>query len=346
MQNKSAQLTAIQKIEIVDAPMPVCGDADVVIQVAQVGVCGSDIHFFQDGRIGARQVIFPMVLGHECAGTVIEAGKNVRSLAAGDRVAVEPGIPCGVCEYCKGGRYNLCPDIIFSATPPVDGVLSRFIRFPAHMCFKLPENVSTLEGALVEPLSVGIHTARLGNVKNGQTVVILGGGCIGLMTLLACRMMGAAEIIISDLYPNRLSNARELGASGIVDASQEDPVARIMELTGGRGADVVFETAGSAQTAYQTSFMVKRGGIIVLAGNIIGDITFNFRNMTLKEASLKTVWRYRNTYPDAIASISRGDINLKGLKVDTFAFEDTQKAFEMAMNNKQTVVKAVVDFGL
>lgn len=344
MENRSAKLTAVQKIEMMDSPMPVCGDDDLLIQVAHVGVCGSDIHFFQEGHIGTRYVEFPMVLGHECAGTVVKTGRNVKRLKNGDRVAVEPGIPCGTCDYCKSGRYNLCPDIIFSASPPVDGVLSRFIRFPSHMCFKLPEQVSTLEGALVEPLSVGLHSARLGNVKNGQTVVILGGGCIGLMTLLASKLMGASNIIVSDLYQNRLQNALELGAHTVINASAEDAPAKILELTGGEGADVVFETAGSAKTCYQTSFVVKRGGCIVLAGNIVGDVTFNFRNMTLKEAELKTVWRYRNTYKNAIDAISRGEINVKGLKVDCFGFEDTQRAFERAMNDKQTVVKAVVEF--
>jgi L-iditol 2-dehydrogenase len=212
------------------------------------------------------------------------------------------------------------------------------------MCFKLPENVSTLEGALMEPFSVGIHSANLGKVRPGKTAAILGGGCIGLMTLLACKMMGVSKVIIADLYQNRLNNALELGADIVIDASKEDTTEKILDLTHGEGVDIVFETAGSPRTAYQTSTVVRRGGCIVLAGNIIGDISFNFRNMTLKEAELKTVWRYRNTYPQAIEAVSRGIVNLKALRVETFAFMETQRAFERAMTDKQTVVKAVIQF--
>ena len=342
MQNRTASLTAIQKIEMVDIPMPSYGDNDVLIKVAHVGICGSDVHFFEDGCIGARKVRFPMTLGHECAGEVIETGKSVKNLKPGDLVAIEPGVPCGTCEFCKGGRYNLCPDMTFYSTPPVNGLMSRYVSFPAHLCFKLPPGVSTLEGALLEPLSVGLHSAVLGNVQFGKTVIILGGGCIGLMTILACRMLGASRIIISDLYANRLDNALALGADEIVNASETDPVQKILELTDGKGADVVFESAGNSKTAFQTSFVVANGGCIVLTGNIVGDVPFNFRNMTMKEAELKTVWRYRNTYPRAIEAVARGIVDLKRLRVELFDFEETQKGFERAMNEKQSVVKAVI----
>jgi L-iditol 2-dehydrogenase len=342
MQNQGAKLTALKKIEIMDISMPVCGDNDVVIKVGHVGICGSDIHFFQDGCIGARKVTFPMILGHEAAGEVIETGKSVKHLKTGDFVAIEPGVPCCTCEVCKSGRYNQCRNMTFYSAPPNDGLMARYLSFPAHLCFKLPEGVSTLEGALVEPFSVGLHSAVLGNVQFGKSVVILGSGCIGLMTLLACRVLGASRIIISDLFANRLDNALELGADEIVDASKTDPVEKILELTNGEGADVVIEAAGNSKTAYQTSFVVRNGGCIVLAGNIIGDVPFNFRNMTMKEAELKTVWRYRNTYPRALEAISKGKVDLKRLRVDLFDFEDAQKGFERAMNEKQTVVKAVI----
>ena len=283
-----------------------------------------------------------MILGHECAGEIIETGKSVKNLKEGDLVAIEPGVACGTCEFCKDGRYNLCPDIIFHSTPPNDGFMARYVSFPSHLCFKLPQGVSALEGALLEPFSVGLHSAVLGNVKFGKSVVILGSGCIGLMTLLASKMLGASRVIISDLYANRLDNALALGADEIVDASKTDPVQKILELTNGQGADVVFEAAGNPKTAFQTSFVVRNGGCIVLTGNIIGDVPFNFRNMTRKEAELKTVWRYRNTYPRAIEAVSRGIIDLKRLRVDIFDFEDTQKGFDRAMKEKQTVVKAVI----
>ena len=342
MQNRGAKLTAIKKIEMMDIPMPSCGEDDVLIKVGHIGICGSDVHFFEDGCIGARKVKFPMILGHECAGEIVETGRSVKNLKTGDLVAIEPGVPCGTCEFCKGGRYNLCPDMYFYSCPPLDGLMAKYVSFPSHLCFKLPQGVSTLEGALLEPFSVGLHSALLGNVQFGKTVIILGSGCIGLMTLLACKMLGASRVIISDLFANRLDNALALGADEIVDASKTDPVQKILELTNGEGADVVFEAAGNPKTAFQTSFVVRNGGCIVLTGNIVGDVPFNFRNMTMKEAELKTVWRYRNTYPRAIEAISRGIIDLKRLRVDLFDFEETQKGFDRAMNEKQSVVKAVI----
>lgn len=342
MQNRAALLTAVQKIEMADVPMPVCGADDVIIEVSCVGVCGSDLHFYQDGYIGTRKAVFPMVLGHEAAGKVVACGDAVRNVKMGDLVAIEPQIPCGVCEFCKEGRYNLCPDVVFSATPPHDGVLQRYVRFPAHMCHVLPTGCTVRDGALLEPFSVALHAARLGNVQPGDTVSILGGGCIGLMTIQACKMLGASKIIVSDLFDNRLDNALKMGADVVVNAAREDAVAKILELTNGEGTHVVFETAGSGKTAYQTSSLVRRGGCIVLTGNIVGDVTFNFRNMTLKEAQLKTVWRYRNTYEAAIDAIVKGRVDLSLLELAEFGFEDSNEAFYRAMTEKDTIVKAVI----
>lgn len=342
MQNKAAMLTAVQKIEIVDVPMPICQPDDVIVRVECVGVCGSDVHFYQDGHIGKRVAKFPMVLGHEAAGRVVEVGSRVKHLKVGDMVAIEPQIPCGTCEYCKEGRYNLCPDVVFMATPPYDGLLQQFVRFPEHMCYLLPDCCTARDGALLEPFSVALHAARLGNVKPGDTVAILGGGCIGLMTIQACKMLGASRIIVSDLYDNRLDNALKMGADVVISAKREDPVQAILDLTNGEGAHVVFETAGNARTAYQTSCLVRRGGVIVLTGNIVGDVTFNFRNMTLKEAQLKTVWRYRNTYPAAIDALINHKIDLSSLRVATFDFDDADRAFNNAMTQKDTVVKALI----
>lgn len=342
MDNKSAVLTSVQTIEMRPAPMPVPGEDEVLIKLEYCGVCGSDVHFFEDGYIGARKATFPMVLGHEAAGIVAAAGSAVSHLKPGDKVTVEPGIPCGHCNFCREGRYNLCRDLVFLSTPPHDGVLSRYITHPASLTYRLPEQVSLLEGALIEPLAVGIHAARLGNISSPKTAVILGAGCIGLTTLLACRQMGASKIIMTDLYENRLKKAKELGADYTVSASGEDTVQHILELTDGLGADVVFETAGSRHTAYQTSLLVRTGGTIVLVGNIIGDITFNFRNMTLKEADLKTVWRYRNIYPAAIDAIAKGTIPIGNIVTKLYEFDESQKAFEASMNEKQNIVKAVI----
>ena len=179
MKSRAAFLTDIKKIEMGEVEVPDPGDHEVQIKVEYVGVCGSDVHFFEHGRIGKNQVTYPFILGHECAGRITKIGAGVSGLAAGDRVAMEPGIPCGRCEFCKDGRYNICPDVAFLAAPPTNGALVEHINDPSHLSFTLPANVSTLEGALVEPLAVGMHAARQGEVMPGKSIVILGAGCIG-----------------------------------------------------------------------------------------------------------------------------------------------------------------------
>ena len=185
---KGAYMQGIDKMILKEIPVPKAEGKQVLVKIEYVGICGSDVHYFHHGCCGAYKVDLSedFMLGHECAGTVVEVGKEVTDLKVGDRVALEPGITCGKCEFCKSGHYNLCPDVVFLATPPVQGCYEQYIAFPEDMCFKLPENMSTLEGCLIEPLSVGFYAANQGEVQTGDTVVILGAGCIGVVSLLAC----------------------------------------------------------------------------------------------------------------------------------------------------------------
>ena len=310
-----------------------------------MGICGSDVHYFHNGCCGSYKVDLSedYMLGHECAGTIVKVGEEVERLKVGDRVALEPGITCGECEQCKSGHYNLCPDVVFLATPPVQGCNEEYIAFPENMCFKLPDNVSTKEGALIEPLSVGFYASEQGGVKTGDTVVILGSGCIGLVTLLACKAHGAGKIIVADLVEARLQKAIELGAAEVINSGKEDALKKIEELTNGRGADVVFETAGSPVTIAQTPFIVRRGGTITLVGiSAKEEITYNFAQIMDKEATIKSVFRYRNIYPKAIAAVSSGAINVKGIVTHEFDLEHIQDAYDEAVNNKTDLVKAVI----
>jgi len=342
---KAAVMTGINKLEIRDVEMPKLEKDKVIVKMEYVGICGSDVHYLEHGKIGDFIVEGDFILGHECAGTVIEVGSDVKTLKAGDRVALEPGITCGQCEFCKSGKYNLCPDVVFLATPPVQGCLQNYIVFPENMCFKLPDNVSTKEGALVEPLSVGIHAARQGNVSLGDSVIILGSGCIGLVTLLACKAFGAADITVVDVIPKRLEYAKKLGATRVINAAECDVIKEIDSLTGGKGSDIVIETAGSAKTYSQTSYLVKRGGTIVLVGMAPQDIIeFNFAKLMNKEAQIQTVFRYRNIYPQAINAIAQGMIDVKEIVTHEFDFEDSSKAFDFVLNNKNDVVKAIIKF--
>lgn len=322
--------------------IPKVNEGEILIEVEYVGICGSDVHFYETGMIGPRPIIGRQILGHECAGTIVEIGDGVKGLSIGDRVALEPGQPCGSCEFCKQGRYNLCPEVKFLSSNPYQGAMRNYISYPAHLAFKLPENVSTLEGALVEPLAVGLHAARQGGVQLGDTVVILGAGCIGLTTLLACKAMGASRIIVTDIFQKRLEVAKALGADEVVNGSEVDSTAEVLRLTGGQGGSIVFETAGSRITAAQTAYVTKRGGTIVMVGNIFGETPFEFHRISTQEITIKSVFRYRNIYPLAIQSISTGQINVKSIVSDIFSFDEIPLAFEKASNDKINVVKAVV----
>ena len=343
MKNRAAYMTKLDHMEIREIPVPEPKKGEVLVELEYVGICGSDVEYFHHGRCGNFIVDGDFMLGHECAGTIVKLGEGVTSLKIGDRVALEPGITCGQCEFCKSGKYNLCPSVRFLATPPVQGCYENYIAFPENMCFKLPDNMSTKEGALVEPLSVGLHAANQGNVQLGDQVVILGSGCIGLMTMLACKAHGATDITVIDVIPKRLEYAKKMGATRVINGKEVDAVEEINKLTNGAGVNKVFETAGSPVTVAQAPFMVKNGGTITLVGMTANpEINFNFGQIMAKEAQIKTVFRYRNIYPQAIAAISGGMIDVAPMATHEFAFDDIQKAFECAINDKENVVKAVI----
>lgn len=338
-------MTEIGKIEIREMDIPVPKDNEVLVKNKHVGICGSDLHYYEHGRIGNYVVTGPIILGHECSGVVVEVGKNVKALKRGDRVALEPGVACGKCEFCKTGRYNLCPDVKFMATPPFDGAFVEYITHPEDMTFKLPEGVSTLEGALIEPLAVGFHATNQAGAKIGQNAVILGSGCIGLVTLLALKSKGISEIYVADIISKRLEKAKELGASKVLKSDEVNLVDEIMKLTNGNGVDLVFESAGNKVTTQQTVQLVKRGGTITLIGmSPEAMIPFDMGTLIGKEASITTVFRYKNIYPSAINAVAAGLIPLKDIVSDIFSFEDIHKGIECNVKNKANVIKAVIEF--
>ncbi len=343
MSNKAIFMHGTNQMIWKDVPMPAPKEKEVLIKVDAVGICGSDVHYYQHGRIGDFVVEGDFVLGHECAGEVVEIGSGVKNLKVGDRVALEPGKTCGKCEFCKEGRYNLCPDVEFFATPPYHGVLTNYVTHPEDMCFKLPENVSNVEGALVEPLAVGLHAANVGGVKLGDTVVIYGSGCIGLVTLLACKAKGASKVITVDVLENRLKTAVKLGATHVINPKEADVVKSIAEITEGKGAHVVIDTAAAEVTVKQTADVLRIGGTIVLVGMTAKDeVEFNFMKLMSKEGQMKTIFRYRNLYPVAINAIASGAINVKDIVSHAFDFENTKEAFDFVVNNARDVVKAVI----
>jgi L-iditol 2-dehydrogenase len=346
LNNQTAYLTRKEYFEIKDTPMPACDNDDVLIEIKHMGICGSDVMFYTDPTVGGRfQPNLPIVLGHECAGQIVKIGKDVKTLSVGDRVALEPGIPCCKCKFCLSGRYNLCPNVDFMAAPPFSsGALNKYIAHPAAFTFKLPENVSTVEGAMIEPLAVGMHAANRAQVQPEDSVVILGAGCIGLMTLLACRNRGVTNITVVDLFENRLQKAMELGAQSVVNGHEQDIIQTLLQRTNGEGLDIVFETAGSTQTARQTPSLVKTGGKVVMVGNVHGETAYDFLTMNGKEADILSVFRYRNIFPSAIDAVRTGSIPVKGIASDFFTFKEVNEAFSCALHQKQTALKVILEF--
>ena len=340
---KVAVMEGIGKMGFEERSIPAPKANEVLVKLDYVGICGSDLHYYETGAIGDYVVEPPFVLGHEPGGVVVEVGEDVKHLQVGDRVALEPGKTCGHCEFCKQGKYNLCPDVIFFATPPVDGVFQEYVAHEADLCFKLPENVSTLEGALIEPLAVGFHAAIQGDAHLGQKAVVMGAGCIGLVSMMALKARGVSEVYVVDIMEKRLEKALELGADGVINGAKEDVSERVSQITGGKGMDLVVETAGTEITTRQAIQIAKKGSNIVLVGySKTGEMTLPMSLVLDKELTFKTVFRYRHIYPMAIDAVASGKVNLKGIVTDIFSLDEAQKAMDYSVNNKADIVKAVI----
>ena len=336
-------MTGIGQMGYIDIDIPQIRPDEVLVKLEYVGICGSDLHYYESGRIGDYIVKPPFILGHEAGGIVVELGSDVQNLQLGDKVALEPGKTCGHCEFCTSGRYNLCPDVIFFATPPVDGVFQEYVAHPENLCFKLPDNVSTMEGALIEPMAVGFHAAQQGGAKPGQTAVVTGSGAIGLVSMMALKSIGVTKVYVIDVMQNRLDKALELGADGVINAAEVDAVQEIMKLTDGKGCDLVIETAGTEITTTQAIHMVRKGSTIVLVGyGKTGMMNLPMSLALDKELTFKTIFRYRNIYPMAIEAAAQGKVNLKGIVTRIFDFDDMQHAMDFSVNNKAESVKSVV----
>ncbi|BDF35280.1 alcohol dehydrogenase [Lachnospiraceae bacterium] len=340
---KVAVMNGIGEMGYTERPIPQAKEDEVLVKLEYVGICGSDMHYYEMGRIGDYIVEPPFVLGHEPGGTVVEVGKNVTHLKPGDRVALEPGKTCGRCRFCREGKYNLCPDVVFFATPPVDGVFQEYVAHPEELCFKLPENVSTLEGALIEPLAVGFHAAQQGDAHAGQTAVVFGAGCIGLVSMMALKACGVSRVYVVDVMQKRLDKALELGADGVINGKEDDVLALAKELTDGEGFDLAIETAGTEITTNQAIQAVRKGSNIVLVGYGKTGMMNMMMSLALdKEVTFKTVFRYRHIYPMAIDAVAQGKVDLKGIATHIFDFDDIQTAMDRSVNEKSEIVKAVV----
>lgn len=340
---RTAVLVEPTEFELRDRDRPAPGRDDVLVAIHDVGICGSDVHYYEHGRIGDYVVEDPLVLGHESAGEVVEVGENVAGLAPGDRVALEPGVPCRRCAHCKRGDYHLCEEVEFMATPPHDGAFAEYVSWPADFAYELPENVSTTEGALCEPLSVGIHACRRGDVGTGDTVLVAGAGPIGLMTMGAAFASGATDVIVTDVVPEKLDFASERGADLTIDVSETDLETAVAEYTDGVGIDVVIEASGAEPSIRSTIDAVRRGGTVVLVGLADeANVPFDVLDVIDKELDVLGSFRYKNTYDAAIGLLEDDAVDVEGIVDFESSLDDIDDAFRRAM--EPNVVKGMISF--
>ncbi|KAG8440371.1 hypothetical protein GDO86_006213 [Hymenochirus boettgeri] len=328
--NLSVVVHGTGDLRLENRPIPEPGPNEVLLKMHSVGICGSDVHYWQHGRIGDFIVKKPMVLGHEGSGVVVKVGASVSHLKSGDRVAIEPGVPRESDEFCKTGRYNLSPTIFFCATPPDDGNLCRYYAHNANFCYKLPDNVTFEEGALIEPLSVGIHACRRAGVTLGSRVFICGAGPIGLVSLLVAKMMGASKVVISDLSLPRLEKAKELGADFVLQVTNETPeqIAHKVEELFEAMPEITIECTG-AESCIQTGIYATRsGGILILVGLGPAMVNVPIVNAAVREVDIRGIFRYCNTWPMAISMLSSKKVNVAPLVTHRFSLEKALEAFE------------------
>lgn len=315
------------------------GPDDVRIRLHTVGVCGSDVHYYTHGRIGDFIVNEPMVLGHEAAGIVTEVGANVRHLAVGDRVCMEPGIPDPLSRASKMGIYNVDPAVRFWATPPVHGVLCPETVHPARFTYRLPDNVSFAEGAMVEPFAIGMQAATRARISPGDTAVVMGSGTIGIMVALAALAGGCSRVLISDLSEVKLKLAESYGGITGVNLRRDSLIDAVHAATEGWGADVVFECSGAAPAVRDLFKVVRPGGTVVLVGLPPEPVPFDISAACAKEARVETVFRYANVFDRALALISAGKVDLKPLVSATYPFAQSIAAFDRAAEGRDEDVK-------
>jgi len=322
----------------IDLPLLV-GAADVRIKIDTVGVCGSDVHYYTHGRIGSFVVEAPMVLGHEAAGTIVEVGAAVTSLKVGDRVCMEPGIPDPSSRASKLGLYNVDPSVVFWATPPVHGVLTPEVVHPAAFTYRLPDNVSFAEAAMVEPFAVGLQAAVKAKIQPGDTAVVTGAGPIGIMAALAALAGGCSRVIVSDLMPEKLAIADRYPGVSTVNIREKNLAEAVAAATREWGADVVFEASGAPKAYDGIQTLLRPGGCLVLIGMPVAPISLDVSSIASKEIRIETVFRYANVFDRALAMIASGKVDLKPLISATFPFEDSIAAFERAAEGRPGDVK-------
>jgi D-xylulose reductase len=345
-QNLSFILNKPHDVEFAEKPIPTLKSPhDVLVAVNYTGICGSDVHYWEHGAIGHFVVKDPMVLGHESAGTIVEVGESVENLKVGDRVALEPGYPCRRCEDCLAGHYNLCHKMVFAATPPYDGTLTGFWAAPFDFCYKLPNNVSLQEGALIEPLAVAVHITKQAQITPGQSVVVMGAGPVGLLCAAVAKAYGATKVVSVDIVPSKLEFAKEIGSTHTYLSqriSPEENAKAIIEQCGlGKGADAVIDASGAEPSIQASLHVVRVGGTYVQGGMGKSDITFPIMALCLKEVTARGSFRYGSgDYKLAIELVASGKVDVKKLVSGIVSFSQAEEAFKKVKEGQ--VIKILI----
>ncbi|HEY5511797.1 MAG TPA: alcohol dehydrogenase catalytic domain-containing protein [Prolixibacteraceae bacterium] len=343
---KTIALTGIKQMEIIDVPMPeIRDDKDVLIKMKVVGVCGSDVHYYTKGKIGSQVVKYPFPVGHEGAGEVVAVGRAVTHVKPGDRIAVEPAMPCGDCDQCRAGRPHTCRKLRFLGCPDqADGCLAEYIVMPEHSCFPLARNLSYTHGAISEPLAIGLYAVNQSIPMKGATIGILGFGPIGMSVLLSAKAKGAGKIYVTDLVDERLKIARESGAIWTGNPGKEDVVARVK----GKEPlllDVIFECCGKQEATDQAIAMLKPGGKLMQIG--IPEFerwSFSVDEMRHKEVCIQNVRRQNGTLDETLELMANGSIDVSEMTTHRFPMASTKEAFDLVTDYRDGVMKAMIDF--
>ena len=340
---KSLLLTANSHLEIADLPQPTAGPGDVLVRVAACGICGSDVHGY-DGSSGRR--IPPLVMGHEAAGTVAAVGPGVTAFHAGDRVTFDSTVYCGACDYCRRGEVNLCDKREVVGVSCGDyrrhGAFAEYVTVPERIVYRLPDAMSFSEAAMLEAVSVALHAVHLSGAGEGRTALVIGAGMIGLLTMQAARAAGYARVLIADIDPTRLALAQSLGADAALHRSGAELVAEVQRQTGGHGADVVFEAVGRNQTVAASIDSARKGGTVVLIGNITPEVTLPLQKVVARQLRLQGSAASSGEFPEAIAMLAGGKIQVDPLITAVATLEEGPRWFERLHAGEPNLMKVVL----
>jgi L-iditol 2-dehydrogenase len=343
---KSLTLTGIRKFEFREIPKPqIKKSTDVLVQIRKVGICGSDIHYYSTGKIGDQVIKFPFIIGHECSGIIEATGGRVTRVKKGDHIAIEPAVSCGKCDQCKNGRKHTCRNLKFLGCPgELEGCMSEYIIMPEENCYRISPSISFSQGAMVEPLSIGVYSASFLDVPGKKTIGILGSGPIGLCVLLASRLKGVRKIFVTDKIEDRLIAAEKAGANWIGNPNLIDIVEKI-EKEEPEQLDVVFECCGKQEALYQAIDLLKPGGKLIIIGiPEPNEISFNINKIRRKEISIQNIRRQNNCVQKAIDLISNRKINVDFMATHNFKIKDAPLAFEIVEGYRDGVIKAMINF--